>query len=146
MKCPMCGKRAWGLAGRWRCRGCGISGYYSRGRDGVLAMLIADWTAGRGGLEKEKTLEYCAVRFSEGGRPYSYLTGGLHPRPGDTVTVPVGKNNTLKAAEVVSVGKFTRNNAPYPPEMTKTINSVEKRGAPVKRLLDMLKRREDDDV
>ena len=146
MKCPICGKKAWGLAGRWRCKGCGISGYYSRGRDGMLVMLVADWAAGRGGRGKEKTFEYCAVRFSDGGRTYSYLTGGLHLRPGDTVTVPVGKNNSLKTAEVVSVGKFAQNNAPYPPEMTKTVKAIEKRVTPGKRLLGNLRRREGDDI
>ncbi len=69
--------------------------------------------------------EYCSVIFKHGNQSYAYLTGGIQVEVGDTVIVPVGPDQKERKATVVSVGKYMRIVAPYPPEKTRTIMRVE---------------------
>ena len=54
-------------------------------------------------------------------RDYSYLVGGLPLDVGDWVEVPFGRENVRKRGRVVSVARYTRRTAPWPPEQTKTV-------------------------
>ncbi len=64
---------------------------------------------------------YCSLSFGEGGRTYYYKTEDETLRCGDTVLVPVGKEETVKAAKIVNIEKFKVGDAPYPPSRTKNI-------------------------
>ena len=55
---------------------------------------------------------------------YSYLDLTGDVKVGDYVWVPAGRYNETKSAYVVSVGEYTKDNAPYPPERTKSILRV----------------------
>ena len=64
---------------------------------------------------------FCMVQVEEIPRPLAYMTGGLPLQVGDQVEVPVGRENTPKAGRVVQVRNYTRAEAPWPPERTKTV-------------------------
>ena len=66
---------------------------------------------------------YCFVRV-DNGRRYAYLTAGLPVKKGDHVRVPYGKNNELKEGVVHTVGNYTRDTAPWPPEKTKCVLEI----------------------
>ena len=66
---------------------------------------------------------YCAVQVGNN-RPYAYLTAGLPVKRGDHVRVPYGKKNEPKEGIVRSVGDYTRDTAPWPPEKTKRVLEI----------------------
>lgn len=66
---------------------------------------------------------YCSVQVDNGHR-YAYLTAGLPVKKGDRVRVPYGKKNEPKEGIVRSVGDYTRDNAPWPPEKTKRVLEI----------------------
>ncbi len=72
---------------------------------------------------------FCGVKFDNSYNDcytptYHYLTGNYDVKIGDMVKVPVGKNNKEQVAEVVSVSKHLRKNAPFPVNQAKTILEV----------------------
>ena len=69
------------------------------------------------------TYRYCLVRVDNGHR-YVYLTAGLPVKRGDLVRVPYGKSNELKEGVVHTVGNYTRDTAPWPPEKTKRVLEI----------------------
>lgn len=72
--------------------------------------------------ENDKTIyTYCGVLFSNFDRPYSFRTEDNSIKIGDTVIVPVGKNQKEIKGTVVSVGQYLRVGVPYPVEKTKLI-------------------------
>lgn len=75
------------------------------------------------GREQDDGTEYSYCEVEVGGisRPLAYMTGGLPLQVGDQVEVPVGRENTPKAGRVVQVRNYTRAEAPWPPERTKTV-------------------------
>lgn len=66
---------------------------------------------------------YCSVQVGNN-RPYAYLTAGLPVKRGDRVRVPYGKKNEPKEGIVRSVGDYTRDTAPWPPEKTKRVLEI----------------------
>ena len=66
---------------------------------------------------------YCSVQVGNN-RPYAYLTAGLPVKRGDRVRVPYGKKNEPKEGVVRSVGDYTRDTAPWPPEKTKRVLAI----------------------
>ena len=66
---------------------------------------------------------YCFVQVGNG-RRYAYLTAGLPVKKGDHVRVPYGKKNELKEGVVHSVGTYTSDTAPWPPEKTKRVLEI----------------------
>ena len=66
---------------------------------------------------------YCSVQVGNN-RPYTYLTAGLPVKRGDRVRVPYGKKNEPKEGIVRSVGDYTRDTAPWPPEKTKRVLEI----------------------
>lgn len=66
---------------------------------------------------------YCFVQVGNN-RPYAYLTAGLPVKRGDRVRVPYGKKNEPKEGIVRSVGDYTRDTAPWPPEKTKRVLEI----------------------
>lgn len=66
---------------------------------------------------------YCSVQVGSN-RPYAYLTAGLPVKRGDRVRVPYGKKNEPKEGVVRSVGDYTRDTAPWPPEKTKRVLEI----------------------
>ena len=66
---------------------------------------------------------YCSVQVGNN-RPYAYLTAGLPVKRGDRVRVPYGKRNEPKEGVVRSVGDYTRDTAPWPPEKTKRVLEI----------------------
>ena len=66
---------------------------------------------------------YCSVQVGNN-RPYTYLTAGLPVKRGDRVRVPYGKKNEPKEGIVHSVGDYTRDTAPWPPEKTKRVLEI----------------------
>ena len=64
---------------------------------------------------------YCGVLLPNSDRPYSFRTEDDSIKIGDTVIVPVGKNQKEKKGKVVSVGQYFRLSVPYPVEKTKLI-------------------------
>ena len=69
------------------------------------------------------TYHYCSVQVGNN-RPYAYLTAGLLVKRGDRVRVPYGKKNEPKEGIVCSVGDYTRDTAPWPPEKTKRVLEI----------------------
>lgn len=69
------------------------------------------------------TYQYCTVQVGNN-RPYAYLTAGLPVKKGDHVRVPYGKRNEPKEGVVRSVGDYTRDTAPWPPEKTKRVLEI----------------------
>lgn len=69
------------------------------------------------------TYQYCSVQVGNN-RPYAYLTAGLSVKRGDRVRVPYGKRNEPKEGVVRSVGDYTRDTAPWPPEKTKRVLEI----------------------
>ncbi len=69
------------------------------------------------------TYHYCSVQVGNN-RPYAYLTAGLPVKRGDRVRVPYGKKNEPKEGVVRSVGDYTRDTAPWPPEKTKRVLEI----------------------
>ena len=63
----------------------------------------------------------CNVVFPESNREYSYSVNRLGLVPGDIVIVPVGEDNKLTVAKVISVDEYTAATAPYPIEKTKLV-------------------------
>lgn len=66
---------------------------------------------------------YCSVQVGNS-RPYAYLTAGLPVKRGDLVRVPYGKKNEPKEGIVRSVGDYTHDTAPWPPEKTKRVLEI----------------------
>ena len=66
---------------------------------------------------------YCSVQVGNN-RPYAYLTADLPVKRGDRVRVPYGKKNEPKEGIVRSVGDYTRDTAPWPPEKTKRVLEI----------------------
>ena len=66
---------------------------------------------------------YCSVQVGNN-RPYAYLTAGLPVKRGDHVRVPYGKKNEPKEGILRSVGDYTRDTAPWPPEKTKRVLAI----------------------
>lgn len=76
---------------------------------------------------------YCSVQVGNN-RPYAYLTAGLPVKRGDRVRVPYGKKNEPKEGIVRSVGDYTRDTTPWPPEKTKRVLEIlPKSQEPVKK-------------
>ena len=63
---------------------------------------------------------YVGVQFRDNAMPYSYLCHNLSVKIGDEVLVPV-YDNEKRNGIVVSTGFYSADNAPYPPEKTKTV-------------------------
>ncbi len=63
---------------------------------------------------------YVEVTFGNSARRYSYICNDLRVKVGDTVEVPAGNNQQIKAT-VVSTLFCTAGEAPYPVEKTKTV-------------------------
>ena len=63
---------------------------------------------------------YVEVTFGNSARRYSYICNDLRVKVGDTVEVPAGNNQQIKAT-VVSTLFCTAEEAPYPVEKTKTV-------------------------
>ena len=64
---------------------------------------------------------YCQVEFTSGGKTYYYRTEDESIELGDTVIVPVGKDNQPTPATVVEVGFYGKDEVPFPLEKTKRI-------------------------
>ena len=70
----------------------------------------------------DKTIyTFCSVVFPSSHQPYTYLTGEIEVKIGDTVVVPVGSKDKKAIATVVSISQHMRMTAPYPVEKTKKI-------------------------
>lgn len=67
---------------------------------------------------------FCSVIFNSTNQPYTYLTGDLNVRIGDSVVVPVGKEGKEAVATVVSTSQHMRLTAPYPVDRVKKIIKV----------------------
>ena len=71
---------------------------------------------------KDAVYTICAVSVASGSsRFYYYLAEDLSLDIGDTVIVPFGAKNSETEGQVVSVGRYLRSAAPYPPENAKKI-------------------------
>lgn len=64
---------------------------------------------------------FCTVKIPGVRQAYTYLTGTLVLNEGDWVEIPFGKYNTLRRGQIESVFSCTRDNAPWPPEKSKTV-------------------------
>ena len=64
---------------------------------------------------------YCAVKVSGWRGELAYLAGDEPLQAGDMVTVPFGQRNEPRPGRVTAVAEYTRSQAPWPPEKTKTI-------------------------
>jgi hypothetical protein len=81
-----------------------------------------DETAKIRNCESDKTIyTYCGVLLPFSSRPYSFITEDKTIHVGDTVVVPIGKDEKEMKGKVVSIGQYLRFNAPYPVEKTKKI-------------------------
>ena len=70
----------------------------------------------------DKTVyNFCAVVFNSANQPYTYLTGELTVKIGDTVVVPVGNEGKEVVATIVSTSQHMRLTAPYPVDKAKKI-------------------------
>lgn len=70
----------------------------------------------------DKTIyTYCGVLLPFSERVFSYRTEDTTIQIGDTVIVPVGRDNEEKEGKVVSIGQYARSGVPYPVEKTKFI-------------------------
>jgi hypothetical protein len=69
----------------------------------------------------KKIYTYCGVLLPFSSRPYSFITEDKTIHVGDTVVVPIGKDEKEMKGKVVSIGQYLRFNAPYPVEKTKKI-------------------------
>lgn len=70
----------------------------------------------------DKTIyTYCGVLLPFSERVFSYRTEDNTIQIGDTVLVPVGRDNEEMEGKVVSVGQYARAGVPYPVEKTKFI-------------------------
>lgn len=70
----------------------------------------------------DKTVyNFCSVVFNSANQPYTYLTGELTVKIGDTVVVPVGNEGKEVVATVVSTSQHMRLTAPYPVDKAKKI-------------------------
>ena len=72
-------------------------------------------------LRRKSDLIYCAVEFGEYGREYHYITDDDTIVKGDTVIVPVGKENREVEATVVEKIYCKENDVPYPLSKVKKI-------------------------
>lgn len=72
---------------------------------------------------KRRTSDYifCSVSFEECGKTYYYLTDDEEIEVGDTVMVPVGKDNHESIAWVEEIEYFSEEDAPFPIERTKWV-------------------------
>lgn len=64
---------------------------------------------------------YCGVILPFSSKPYSFRTNDESIKIGDTVIVPVGKEQKETEGKVVSVGQYMRVGVPYPVEKTSFI-------------------------
>lgn len=64
---------------------------------------------------------YCGVTFQNKAHIYSYRTDDASIKVGDTVIVPVGREDIEEEAQVVFVGQYAESAVPYPVEKTKYI-------------------------
>lgn len=70
----------------------------------------------------DKTIyNFCSVVFNSTNQPYTYLTGDIEVRIGDTVVVPVGSEGKEVVATVASISQHMRLTAPYPVDKAKKI-------------------------
>lgn len=70
----------------------------------------------------DKTVyNFCSVVFNSANQPYTYLTGELTVKIGDTVVVPVGNEGKEVVATIVSTSQHMRLTAPYPVDKAKKI-------------------------
>lgn len=72
-------------------------------------------------FEEVEVYIYCQVGVPGILKTYSYLTDDETLEPGDRVVVPFGGDNEERAGTVMSVSRYTAENAPYPVEKTKWI-------------------------
>lgn len=72
-------------------------------------------------IEEVEVYTYCQVGVPGILKTYSYLTDDETLEPGDRVVVPFGRDNEERAGTVMSVSRYTAENAPYPVEKTKWI-------------------------
>lgn len=73
----------------------------------------------------DKTIyHFCSVIFSSAKQSYAYRTDNINVKIGDTVLVPVGKNNRELKATVVSTSQSLSFAAPYPINKTKKVIAV----------------------
>lgn len=64
---------------------------------------------------------YCHVKLKNIKRSCAYLTDDATIKPGDFVSVPFGRDNTVLTGQIVQVERCTAENAPFPPARTKHI-------------------------
>lgn len=77
-------------------------------------------------LRKKSDLIYCAVEFGEYSKEYHYITDDDTIIKGDTVIVPVGKDNREVEATVVEKIYCKENDVPYPlSKIKKIIRKIE---------------------
>ncbi len=88
-----------------------------------FAVELPETATGKGS-DDGTVFHYCSVVVSVSARPYAYFTGGLPLKAGDIVEVPFGNRNAIRRGEVVEVMDCTREDAPWPPEGTKTVLRV----------------------
>ncbi len=69
----------------------------------------------------EAVYTFCGVQFYPGCKVYAYRVEDITISIGDKVLVPVGNEGKESEAEVVSIGQYTRNAAPYPVDQAKFI-------------------------
>ena len=67
---------------------------------------------------------FCSVVFNSTNQPYTYLTGDLNVKIGDSVVVPVGNEVKEAVATVVSTSQHMRLTAPYPVDRAKKIIKI----------------------
>lgn len=73
-------------------------------------------------VASDKTIyNFCSVVFNSANQPYTYLTGDVEVKIGDTVVVPVGNEGKEVVATVVSTSQHMRLTAPYPVDKAKKI-------------------------
>lgn len=72
-------------------------------------------------MSDKKEFIYCDVLTDESDKSYYYLSDILDLREGDNVEVPFGDIGKTVKGTVMKIGKYTLDNAPYPPNETKNI-------------------------
>jgi hypothetical protein len=82
---------------------------------------IAEQALDQSYAEDKTVYIYCGVLLPFSSRPYSFRTEDDTMQLGDTVIVPVGKDEKEMKGTVVSIGKYLRLGVPFPVERTKFI-------------------------
>jgi ADP-ribosylglycohydrolase len=69
-------------------------------------------------------VKYCGVKFHEGSKLYHYRTTDLHINIGDSVIVPVGRDDNLQVVTIKTVEFHRWDDTPFPLENTKEIRKL----------------------